>query len=288
MPKNLLRISAAAVLLVALGAAQAQTSAPSFEVASIKPAGSNASRPPGIQVLPGGKLLITNLPMFMIIAHAYDVPYQSMRMSGGPDWIRSERYDVEAIAPAGAIPAGLSSPEIDKLMMVMLQNLLATRTKLGVRHESKELPAYAVTVSKTGLRLLKSQTDEKDCVNVPASPGIACHSFNGGMGRGLHAKAVDMTDLAAFVENWSDKPVIDKTGIKGLFEIKTDGWVPMRQMPPRVENPSAPAGVVGEDLSDQNRPTLFTVFDGMGLKLEARKLPVNTYVIESVDRPTAN
>jgi uncharacterized protein (TIGR03435 family) len=62
----------------------------------------------------------------------------------------------------------------------------------------------------------------------------------------------------------------------------------MRQMPPHVENPSAPAGVVGEDLSDQNRPTLFTVFDGMGLKLEARKLPVNTYVIESVDRPTAN
>jgi uncharacterized protein (TIGR03435 family) len=116
-------------------------------------------------------------------------------------------------------------------------------------------------------------------------PGVACHSFNGGMGRGLHGQAVDMKDIAAFVENWTDQPVIDKSDVKGLYQIKTDGWTPMRMTPPgRTDNPNPTT----ENLNDTYRPTLFSIFKQIGLNLEPQKLPADIYVIENVERPSAN
>ena len=114
-----------------------------------------------------------------------------MRMSGGPAWIRSERYDLEAIAPAGAIPPGLSSPEIEKLMMVMLQNLLATRAKLAVRATNqKEIPALTRSrFPKTGLRLLKSQTDEKGLrKRSRITPALRATASTAGWGAGFTPK----------------------------------------------------------------------------------------------------
>jgi uncharacterized protein (TIGR03435 family) len=80
--------------------------------------------------------------------------------------------------------------------------------------------------------------------------------------------------------------VVDKTGLKGLFNIQTEGWVPMRPRPPR------PAGQepTAEDLAfaDPARPTLFQIFDRLGLKLESQKAPVEMFVIESAERPSEN
>src|SRR5215472_6183432 len=112
-----------------------------FEVASVKP--NNSATRPGVQFLPGGRFTATNTPLFMLIAIAYEVPFQSVRLSGAPDWTRAERYDIEATAPAGAIPVGLSNKAREDKTRSMVQRLLAERFKLTIRREAKELPVYA-------------------------------------------------------------------------------------------------------------------------------------------------
>jgi uncharacterized protein (TIGR03435 family) len=80
--------------------------------------------------------------------------------------------------------------------------------------------------------------------------------------------------------------VIDQTGVNGLFKIDTEGWTPMRPAPPRPPDQEAPA----EDtqVRDPSRPTLFQIFDRLGLTLKPGTAPVETFVIERIERPTAN
>jgi bla regulator protein BlaR1 len=258
-----------------------------FEVTSVKQNKSADWRGMGIEFLPGGRFKATNVPLLIVIATAYDVPFQSSRLSGGPDWIRSDKdkYDIEASAEKDAIPAGSSVKARDEKIKWMLQSLLADRFKLIIRRETKELPVYALVVGKNGPKLQKSKIEEKDCPEV-SDGNTGCHQFMGGQGRGLHGKAVDMSDMALFVGNWTDRPLLDRTGIKGLFEIDTDGWVPIR---PRL--PVAPgADPSPEDIamSDPTRPTLYMIFDRLGLKMESSKGPVDMFVIDHVEKPTEN
>ena len=257
-----------------------------FEVTSVKPNKSEDIRP-GMEILPGGKFTVRNAPLRIVIVTAYNVPFQSVRMTGGPEWINSERYDIEATPPSGAFPAGLSDQERKNRMRQMLQSLLADRFKLVIKAETKELPRYALSVSKGGLKLPKSKMEEKDCPEMPAAGTPGCHNFMGGMGRGLHAKGASMDDLAQFIENWTDHPVVDTTGVQGLFEFETSGWTPMRGPMPRPPDPQAPPSPDG-DMSDPTRPTLFMVLDKLGLSLKLEKGPVEVYVIENIERPAEN
>jgi len=262
----------------------------SFAVASIKQNTSDDNNPrnyPEFQFLPGGRLVVRNMPLLMIIASAYNLPFQSDRLTGGPEWIRGDRYDIEATAEEGAIPAGATVMVRDNKMRLMIQSLLADRFKMVLRREINERQVYAVVVRKGGPKLQKAAREEKDCTG---STGLgfadSCHSFQGGQGRGLHAGAATITDIALAVSNWADRPVVDKTGLTGLYKIETDGWVPMRPRPshPPGEEPSP------EDraMADPARPTLFQIFDRLGLKLESQRAPVETFAIESIARPSAN
>jgi uncharacterized protein (TIGR03435 family) len=222
----------------------------------------------------------------MIIATAYNVPFQQggNRLSGVPEWALSERFDIEATAGKSVLVDGETGKARGDKIRLMLQTLLADRFKMVVRRETKELPVYVAAVGKNGTKLEKSKVQEKDCPETGAVDGIFCHSFIGGSGRGLHGAAVDMSDLVGYVQNYSDRPIIDKTGIKGLYKIETAGFTPPWQKPATPGDSG-----VGEDgvpLSD--RPTLFTIFDKLGLKLESQKAPVEMYVIEHIERPTAN
>ena len=89
-----------------------------------------------------------------------------------------------------------------------------------------------------------------------------------------------MSDLASWMLNWTDHPVIDRTGLEGLFDIETEAWLPLRGkgVPPE------PVSAAGDDA----RPTLFQIFDRLGLKLELKKGAVETLVIAHIERPTAN
>jgi uncharacterized protein (TIGR03435 family) len=259
-----------------------------FEVASVKPNKAGDPRGQrGFDFLPGGGLTAKNLSLYALIATAYDLPFQSSRVSGGADWTRSEAFDIEARASQDAIPPGSTVKAREEKTRLMLQTLLAERFKLVLRVDKKELPVYMATVGRNGPKLEKSKIEEKDCPEHGDSANDVnrCHIFNGGMGRGLHGAAVDMSDLVLFVANWTDRPVIDRTGIKGLFNIQSEGWTPII---PRQPSPDGTVSPEAEALSDSVRPTLFMIFDRLGLKLESSRAPIDMYVIVSAEKPAEN
>ena len=267
--------------------APAQQGAPAFEVISVKPHKPDDNRREMPRFLPG-RFSSVAIPLRFVIAAAYDVGFQSVRLTGGPEWIQSMdgSYDIEATAPKGALPPGLPDNLRSERLRLMLQGLLAERFKLKIRRETKEMPVYAVVVGKGGAKLQKSKIEEKDCrdADTAAPPDrVACHAFLGGRGRGLHGEAVSIADMLGYVENWTDRPLVDKTGLPGLFNIQTRGWLPMQP------GPAPAAGVRAEDGSDMaDVPTLFGVFEGLGLKLEAQRGAVEVFVIERVERATEN
>jgi len=208
-------------------AQSAAASRPQFEVASVKlhvgeATDRNTLVPP--TALPGGRF-VSKFPLKFLVAWAYRVPFnfQGGRLTGLPDWADGPGsvFDVEATS---VMPPGLSVRARDDRVRAMVQALLEDRFKLVIRRESKEMPVYALVAAKGDLKLQRADIDEKDCPEAspaalgPVSPSTpipnVCHAFSGGMGRGLHAKAANMSDLAAFVENWTDRPLLDKTGIE--------------------------------------------------------------------------
>lgn len=154
-------------------------------------------------------------------------------------------FNIEATAEEGAIPAGASTKVRDEKIRVMLQTLVANRFKMTLHREMKSLPVYAIVVRNGGPKLQKSSIDEKNCNSQATTIGDrhSCHSFEGGQGRGVHGDAVTISDLATWISVWADRPIIDKTGLTQLYNIETDGWVPMppgrcarrdRNLPPRT------------------------------------------------------
>jgi len=274
-----------AILFTATLCAQAQAP-PAFEVASVKANKSEARGGTLPQFLAGGRFVSTNFPLFYVVQAAWNLPFESRRLTGdsGVLSMLRDRYDIEAKAPADTFPAGMLEQARLEKMRAMLQTLLVERFKLVVRKETRELPIYAVVVAKGGPKLEKAKIDEAECLGEGVKDfGVLCHSFNGGQGRGLHGAAVDLSDLGLYVENWAQRPVVDKTGIKGLFHIETKPWQPMTPGP--VPAPGAKA----EDGSDAaDLPTLFTVFQDLGLKLEPQKGRVDYFRVERVEKPSEN
>ncbi len=97
-----------------------------------------------------------------------------------------------------------------------------------------------------------------------------------------------MTDLAQFVENWAGRPVIDKTGLTDLFNIQTTGWRPQETIPIQPRPDGQPPSAEQQAFADPSTPTLFDIFEQLGLKLEAQRAPVETLTLVSVQRPTEN
>jgi bla regulator protein BlaR1 len=270
-----------------------------FEAASVKPVKIGDGGLALAQFRPGGRF-VSREPLQDVIALAYDLPlltHGRYRLLGGPDWIRSvdSSYDIEATPAAGAVPDGLASNVRDERLRSMLQTLLADRFKLVIHRETKELQVYALVVGKNGPKLEKAAIEEKDCpaadtlgfqVPVPSAPEGGkppCHAINGGRGRGIHGQAVSMSDVVTLVEAYTDRPLVDRTGIKGLYHIDTQGWLPMEL----TSSPPPPgAKQDGVDISDL--PTIFTVFDRLGLKLDGRKDQVDVYVIDRIEKPSEN
>ena len=164
--------------------------------------------------------------------------------------------------------------------------MLADRFKLVLRREIQEVPVYALVVGKDGPKIPTADIEEKDCPDIPSSaPATSetCHRFTGGRGRGLHARAVDMSDLVTFVQAWTDRPLVDKTGLKGLYHFETESWQPMEL----ASSPPSP-GAKQDNPSVADLPTLFTIFERLGLKMVPQKGKVDVYVIDRIEKPTEN
>jgi uncharacterized protein (TIGR03435 family) len=263
--------------LVALPAvAQSQT----FATITIEPARSADPRNARVQVLSNGDLIASAVPVITLLSDAYDVPVNpSPRLSPLPEWTLREKYDIEAKAPANAIPPSLQDSEVRSRIQQMIRGLLADRFRLVMRVENKTMSAYALTVASGGPKLQKSAIAEKDCT-FDTGPD-ACHNFVGGLGHPLNAKAIDMDDLVHYIGNWTDLPVVNRTALSGLFTVNTEGWVPMRLPPPP---PNATPAVT----SFAGLPTIFTVLGKLGLELKRQEDILPVYTVERIERPAAN
>jgi uncharacterized protein (TIGR03435 family) len=268
---------AAVYLLLGLpGIAQS----PSFTTITIKPARSSDVRDARMQVRPDGDLIAIGVPVIRLLSYAYDVPVNpSPRLSLLPEWTIRETYDIEAKAVANAIPPGLQGREVRSRVQQMIRGLLADRFKLVMRTENKTMSVYALTVAGGGPRLQKSVIAEKDCGFDNGQQ--ACHDFVNGLGHPLNAKAIDMDDIANYISNWTDLPVVNRTSLSGLFNVSTGGWVPMR-LPPPPPNSTPDANAFA------GLPTIFSVLGKLGLELKRQEDTLPVYTVERIERPAAN
>jgi uncharacterized protein (TIGR03435 family) len=273
-----------------------------FEVAAIRPSkdcdggatkgvsplGRNGASSPG-------SLNISCASVMGLIQQAY-IRYANGRLnrmdgsapiSGGPSWITSERYDVNAKAEGSASLEMMNGP--------MLQALLEDRLKVKMRRETKEVPVYDLTVAKSGSKLKPFK--EGSCTvttgPVPPPPGQSpsCNTMELRLkGPTMGAAEVDMRprtidDLSKILSRVMGRPVIDKTEITGGFDFFMEFAVD-QSTPGLIPPPDAPHAAPGDP---PGGPSIFTaVQEQLGLKLEPAKGPGEFLVIDRVERPSAN
>jgi uncharacterized protein (TIGR03435 family) len=266
--KVLLTIAVTGILGASRIHAQSAQARPEFEAASIE---AKLGVSPGsyIRVLPG-KLDSENQPLRNLIMRAYDV--RDFQISGGPGWIDSERYDIEAKAEGNATR---------ERTLLMLQTLLEDRFHLAHHRDTKELPVYELTVAKSGFKL--QPLKEGSCVtpdpNAALAPGQKQSDFCGylGMGKGsLDATALSMASLATALSYVLGRPVADKTGVMGEFSIHLT-FAPQEIAPEGTPLPDTPGTSIFSAIQEQ-----------LGLKLNSSKGPVEILVIDRVEKPSEN
>ncbi|MGA8026264.1 MAG: M56 and DUF3738 domain-containing protein [Bryobacteraceae bacterium] len=276
--------------------AQSQTNttpAPSFEVASVKP-NHGAERFMGIRRTPGGRFTATNITPKFLIEFAYNV--KDPQISGGPSWITSERYDVEAkMDETSADEMQKMSQDLqDERLRLMMQSLLTDRFKLTLRRETKELPIYTLVVAKNGPKLHESEITQGDSADAsPPSKGQLPRGPMARMGRGeLTMNDASMAMLADSLSRQAGRNVLDETGLKGKYDI-TLHWTPDESQAQGFGGPGGP-GDGGPPPGaapppDASGPTLFTALqEQLGLKLEPHKGPVEILVIDHIERSSEN
>jgi uncharacterized protein (TIGR03435 family) len=272
--------------------ARAQTPAtfPEFEVASIKPnlSGLNLLH---FQPSPGGRLLVENFPLRRLIQRAYGV--EGFQISGGPVWIDFDRYDIEARAGGNPSEKQMTGP--------MLQGLLKDRFKLRLHTETKQLPVYDLTVARGGLKLQRSKDGSCTVFSMSTplppmlAPGEKSPAFCGfsgfgveGLKRTLDVLGISMTELAATLSKGElRRTVIDKTGLAGVFDVHMKWAIDPSGGPGNAGQPGDPGAAAPSP--DSPGPSIFAALqEQTGLKLESSKGPVQTLVIDHVEKPSSN
>lgn len=271
---------------------------PSFEVASVKPNNSGA-RNVGIRMTPG-RFRAENVTPKMLIEFAYNI--KDSQLSGGPGWIDSDHYDVDA--KTGESPGNeqqLTAAARDQRteqLRLMVQSLLADRFKLTLTRETKDLPIYALVVTKGGPKFHESPP-MPDGAAVPADPATPPgQPFKGRgrrvmMGRGqLNMNDAPMSSFVDALARQLGRNVIDKTGLKGNYDL-TLQWMPDEgQNGQFFGGGGGPDGRPSADAApppDASGPSIFTALqEQLGLKLESEKGPVETLVISHIEKPTEN
>jgi uncharacterized protein (TIGR03435 family) len=254
---------------------------PGFEVASVKPDKSGLG--PRILLTADG-LTATKVTVKFLIKEAYGV--EDDEISGAPNWLDSETYDVDAKVSSADLAALEKLDERQR--MHMLQPLLAERFQLKVRRQTKEIPVYALVIAKNGPKLHQAKPGDTypDGIKGPdGKPGGRPGMMTWGRGR-LIAQGIPIASLLPPLTQQLERTVLDKTGLKGTYDI-TLLWTPEDQAP-------MPNGAEGNrqgsgPAADSSGASIFTAIqEQLGLKLESQKGQVEGLVIENVERPSEN
>jgi uncharacterized protein (TIGR03435 family) len=305
---------------------------PFFEVASIKPAG-----PFSLEKMTSGKMHTGSIKgseadfqfvsLTDLITYAYRVkPYQI----AGPVWIGDGRWDVRA-----KLPDGQSQDRVPEMML----HLLIERFKLDAHHETRERPAYELVVDKSGPKFKEAPpeddaTDAKNSAQTGNTSSFSLGGFPGGAGSmnfnnngsgvitggpngvtrvsqnqngGMHTEMSRMTmaSLANWLTQFLDRPIVDSTGLKGVYQIGLD--LPYESMMTVIQNLAGagavqggvpgfpggggfgggfgnPAGLQGRGGASNPTASMLQTIQQLGLKLQPRKAPVDTIAIDHLER----
>jgi uncharacterized protein (TIGR03435 family) len=254
----------------------------SFEVASIKP--DDGKMMVRLHDYPG-RLDYRGISLKLLIQRAYGV--QSFQISG-PDWMASTRFDIEAKLPADTPKSNV--PE-------MLQSLLTERFKVAVHRETKELPMYVLVVGKNGPKMKESEAEPHTPPGPTAAPGakaVPAGWFMNNRPGQVQAHTMNMASLVNMLGALLGSPVVDQTGLNGTYDFDLD-YTPdevQRMSPAGV--PPPPGGGEGQVPSAGNPNAdgvslLAAVQSQLGLKLDAKKGPVELIVVDHIEKtPTEN
>jgi uncharacterized protein (TIGR03435 family) len=295
------RNGVAGFLWASIALAQQPNPKLTFEVASIKPAAPQAMRSARLRSTGGpgtpdpGLIRFIDASLAGLIMRAYDV--QSFQLSG-PSWMDSNRFDISAKVPAGA-----TQKDVD----MMLRNLLADRFKLMLHEASKEAPRYELVVAKGGIKM-------KEAVQTAAAPAEGADGHppgppprgKDGLLRTPHGElgiqatangrmrmqgdAVTMARVADTLGSALGRPVVDKTGLTGAYDVMLDFSPEGMGLGPKGPGAGGDNPAEAPRESNDSGSTIFTALQGqLGLKLESRKGPVLLLVVDTVDKmPTRN
>jgi uncharacterized protein (TIGR03435 family) len=269
----------ACVAVCGLAVAQAGDTGPAFEVASIKATDPNPGNAAFIGMSADGAMVkYTNITLRDCIRGAYRArDFQIV----GPDWMTKARFEINAKLPPGA-----SSGQIPE----MLQALLAERFKLEIRREQKEQNVYALVVGNEGPKLKTSEI--KPDPNSPQALGpdgrprpMMMYSLNASRVT-LTAPSATLAGLVDQMSRFTARPIVDMTGIRGQYQFNLN-FAPERDAGPPT-GAGLPGNVPGQSLPEPAQ----SVFDSVrqyGLRLEARKAPVEMFVVTHIEKtPTDN
>lgn len=264
---------AALTIPSAIGIIRAQTPPPppayTYDVVSIHRSSPDARR---VIIRPGAQagLRMQNVTAMGLLTFAYGV--RDYQMVGAPGWASSDHFDVNFTPDKTelALAVGSTANELDSVMSRQKQRtqaVLRDRFGLILRAETRDLPMYALILSKGGHKLSRP-TVENHGVFLQA----------GGTQLIASGPGASMKMLADSLSPVLGRLVSDETGLDGLYNFKLE-WTPDSPIQPSPDQPVSAAG----------GPSIFTALtEQLGLRLESRKGPVPVYVIEKIEKPGEN
>jgi uncharacterized protein (TIGR03435 family) len=243
------------------GAANAQSVA--FEVATVKPSDVRPGAVIGLFTYPGGRINATSLTLRNLVALAYGI--QDYQLSGGPNWASSDRWDVVARPPANSEASKFNPPTVKTAptpeMLRMLRALIEERFQLTMHEETKQGPAYALLAGDKRAKLNRPKDPEEFRVVVYGRTGKADNPDF------LEGHNASMDRLAKRLADLLHRPVLNQTRIDGDFDFRFE---------------------YAGHLSEAGRSMFTAIQDELGLKIVSTNGPVEVWVIDGAERPTAN
>jgi uncharacterized protein (TIGR03435 family) len=279
-------VSAIVVALLSLARITAAQNQPlAFEVVSVKPVpavptGGQRSTTgvigAGVPQLDNHRFWTNHATLYALVKWAYGLMGGTCAFSecdfltGGPAWIRSDQFDVQAIMPDSSPIYTFAQFRNNHapVLQVMLQKMLADRFKLTLHPEMQVMPVYVLTVAKEGPKLMLAKDDDRKRLAITGNPAIAASD------REIIGRKASMADLADLLQlpGLTDRPVLDRTGLSGEYNFDAKF-----------------APVDNNAFGNTSSPSIFTALqEQLGLKLEATKAPVEVLIIDHAEKPDAN
>ena len=263
------------------------TTRPSFEVASVKPSSATVGVP---YVQKGDRFLAGAATLKLLIAYAFQV--RSWQILGGPEWVESQRWTVEAKASEEIMrrvePSGRAA--VRETIGLMLQSLLEERFGLKLQREIRQLPAFELLVARGGPKIAPDNV-EAPLAGEPNATTLAVFDRNVPRGtfragrNSFEARGITVdTFINSFLLQLLDRPIIDKTDLKGAYDMK------LRWTQDLSTSPATPDSNAGNaQVATAADVSFFTaVKEQLGLQLTSAKAPVEVLIISAAHKPTSN